>query len=691
MSLNSLQYKAGFLEEAAASGLSFINAPTNNPIASIKLCGPDFLVKEAYIANISISSGLNATLKFKCDVFTKTGNLLISHDDFDSNAAENIVANSNVVHGLVFASNPVECYLSYSVLFSTDYTSLPAGAKNSQVFYLSPFAIEPYVGDIAALKIRTDQFNIYQIDVDSLSAGNSRLLTFNEGYNYDLRTISDFEVPRLNFAATAGAGLGKEPCADVDLKTNAEFVTSINGVKPNDSGALTLTSVNACLALDPKNTQTNDEGPGILFASHCAPCCRCADYNKAGKFIRSYAATYAKMAKQYKELLDTYNSIAAKVKAQLDCCNTHNKMNTRFKVWPQQNFAVQVQGLMENNYNNAICLCNAELNVEVKMDTTITAIEEIVTDPSTDPPTTINITHTINAGDPLIITPMPEASYVYFKNVNPGNQVNVISESPGRLSVKTSLISDLPLAIPCGSNTSLPPTCMESCDGYLMLTAGFTIADPKFRRIMHVLQQNAENNVPPIPFDGIDVPLILKLIYTGTTANDPCANPCTAQDNPKILPNSEGARKLVKIAPNRKSVNPCAPVRLRNVTAESDSQGTKYYANFPDNTPVTVGSAAATLTVKRKAYIEDTQEWQDFGDLVISIPANTQITNSKILLEGAGGTLLSGIPSGAVGASFTVITTGENMTSKCFPDPNNNTPQNINIAPSSVTYTVRLT
>lgn len=671
MDLNYAEkYKAGFLEEAAASGLSFINPPLNNPIAFIKLCGPSFLVDGAYIANISITNNLNAALKFKCDVFGKNNVRLFQHLDFETNCSENMVG-PRLVHGIVF--NNDECYLSYSVRLNEQYSTPSIEANDATAFYLSPFAIDPYVGDIKTINVNSDT-----IDVQPLNSGNGRLLTFVEGYNYELQGSSEFEVPRFDLSAPPGGGLGRWPCPTIDEDTEpSSYVASINGAGPNEIGEIFLTSTNDCLAIEPIKGSTK----GLKISANCAPCCRCADYNKVGKFIRSYATIYAKMAKEYVRLAKLYNSVREQFGGTADCCNTNNKMNARFKIWPQQNFMVQVQALMENNYKNAICLCEARLQVEVT-----TGSEEIVEPETIDG---VEIVHRIPPNTPLLITPLAEASYVYFKNVNPGNQITVSPLGPGRMSVVANLENgELPIANPCSGDSPegpepLPPNCMEPCNGYLMLTAGFTIADPKFRRIVQLRQAAAGNN----SFDGIQLPMTLKFGYRGTPEEDPCDN-CGNYITLPVINGDNGVRKLVRIGPNRKSVNPCAPLRLRNITVDTDDQGTKYYANFPENTSVNVAEGA-TLTIKRRAYIADTQVWQDMSDLSVQVPVNPQ--TSKILLENGSSNPLSDAPSGAVGISFTVTTSGQNMTSKCVPDPNNpDTTQDINVAPSSVTYSVRL-
>jgi hypothetical protein len=658
MDLNYVEkYKAGFLEEAAASGLSFINPPPENPIAFIRLCGPSHLVDGACLTNISISNDLAAPLKFKCDVLTKNNAMLFQHLDFENNCNENLVG-SELAHGVVFNNN--ECYLSYSVRFNRQYSTLPIGADNAESFYLSPFAIDPYVGDIKDLNVNTTP-----IDVNSLSAGNGRLLTFQEGYNYELEPEANFEVPGLVLSALAGGGLGRWPCLEEDDTQAPKYVTSINGVSPNEMGQIFLTCTNDCLAIEPvKGATTNQRG--LIVSANCAPCCRCGDYNKVGKFIRSYAAIYAKMAKEYLALVETYNSVRRQFGDTAVCCSTKNKMNARFKIWPQQNFMVQVQALMENNFKNAICLCEAELVVEVVTDVEITQTETIGDQ---------EIQHTIPANTPLIVTPLPEASYLYFKNVNPGNQVTV-DAGTGVISVKADIGEGLPISGSCDESEGgegLPANCMESCDGYLMLTAGFTITDPKFRRIVH-LRQQADSN-----FDGLEIPMVLKFGYKGSPDDDPCAG-CT--ENVTLPLGSNGVTRRVKIGPNRKSVNPCAPVRLRNITVDEETGD--YLANFPEDTAVNVATGA-TLIITRRAYIGDTQEWQDMTELTVSVPVNPQ--TSKIILPNP----LTDTPEGAIGVAFTVTTSGQGMTSKCYPDPSDpDAGEDINVAPSSVTYSIRL-
>jgi hypothetical protein len=663
MDLNySTKYKAGFLEEAASSGMCFINSPPNNPIAVIKLSGPADLLKQVHISNISITSDLNASIKFKCDVYSDDA-LLFRHIDF-ANATEELVG-ARMVHGLVF--NAQECYLSYSVRLNQNYTTPSLESDALSAFYLSPFALEPYVGDVSNFAIDGQVIN-----VQPLNSGNGRLVTFVEGNNYKLESLSNFEVPRFQLSAIAGEGAGREPCDDSTTGANI-YLTGINGAAPNEAGELIISCKNDCLMIEP-----NYAAKELNISSHCAPCCRCSDYTNVGKFIRKYAALYAKMAKKYNELVGIYNSVRTQFGDQADCCSTYDKMNTRFKIWPQQNFMIQVQALIENNYKKAVCLCDTNLIVEVKTGSTeLTATEDLGSGNS--------ITHRIPANTPLILSPTPEASYIYFKNVNPGNQVTVTSPQRGVVAVSANLQSgDLPIASPCNENVeSLPTNCMEPCDGYLMLTAGFTIADPTFRRIVHVLQKNAADS--NTSFEGVSIPIKMSVAYNGSPPDDPCAG-CVET---RILPTDQGFTKNALIAPNRKSVNPCAPVRLRNITVEENSEGQRqYYANFPEDVSVAVGSGA-TLTITRQQFVDG--NWGELSEQTVAIP--TGDTNKILLVSGQDNqdTPITGTSEGAVGVAFTVTTTGQNMTTKCFPDPNDDTAsETINVAPSSATFSIRL-
>lgn len=693
---SNLKYKAGFLEEAATSGISFINSPNTNQIAFIKLCGPAALIENAYVENIRINQEDMEPRKFQCTVRGANDQVIFAPNDF-ADTDENLLG-SIMVHGFLAGSN--ECYLTYAVRVNdiyTDASSLPNYRYESpedEKYYLSPFAIEPNVGDVfLSVRRNLDLVNSAFVETDLLPTNSSSLVAFKEGYNYQLSTSSDNQIPTFDLAATPGAGLGRLPC-DADIpKVNSEEIRTINKQQPNEMGGFSLTSAAAeCLTVDPI-LESND----IKLESHCAPCCRCSDYTDTGKYIRSYAEIYAALAKQYKELVERYNSINEQFSNQGggNCCDTFNIVNPRFKLWPQQNFMLQVQALMENNTKQPLCLCGVRLMLEAEVlpdegSNVLSEVETLVDDEGNS----IQVTHSIPQGKFLIVTPLKEASYLYFKSVNPGNkELNISMEDSDesgadkkRMIVQVDLNNgSVPIPLPCNDApaSALPSNCMESCDGYLMMTAGLTISDPIFRKIVHLRKKRLNNE-----FEGLDVKVNIFFSYEGPTSGDVCSQ-CVKGNWITIPP--AGASRIVRMSANRKSVDPCAPVRLKNLQAAPDNPG-DLVASFTGNVNLEIGQTA-TLTVVRKAFNSSTNTWVAAGQATRTITAADADPNGDIVSVIIPNNISynGGVGGDAVALSYTAVITGERLVSKCFPNPNDpNYSINVNVAPSTASYSRRL-
>lgn len=651
MTVTASPYKYGFLEQAVTTGQCFLNSPENNPIAVLKLAGPAERIGNAAVSYIQVQPTSSGP-KFKCEIIAN-GVRLVSHDDFVLSGNEYIdtLPSSAFVHGFVKAG---ECFLTYSVRLESDYETPPVEAASSDgIYYLSPLSLEPYVGDVQ-LTVKTGQeTNMLNYDVETVS---DRLVSFTEGLNYELTTTTNGEMPNFVFNSVAGGGLGKQPCPPptaplVASNVSAPYVASVNGLTPNSKGELTLsTNANACVSVNSLQRENK-----IQLDAHCAPCCRCSDYADVQKYIRSYAMIYVNLVQEFNRLVNIYNTINQAFQNQLACCDSFDKINPRIRVWPQQNFKVQVQALAENNKKRRVCLCDVDLDLTVTNKNNIAATEVIE---NLDGSTT-SIEHILPAGQPLIITPLKEGAYVYFKSQNPNNGVALdTSAGTGRLKV-TSNIQSLPFIQPCEEEGPTPTNCMDPCSGYFMVTSGFSIVDPTFRKIANIKNEDTE----------ISVKVVFK--YNGT-ADNPCANCSWQPIYDKV--------KTVKITPNRKSTNPCAPVKLKDITSVTPADPTlpiEYFANFPE--AVTVKHPGSALVVTRKVYNGVTQTYDLVGD-PISVPIDPGSYTSIEVPNPFGGQ----IPSSSLGLIMTVSSNGANMVTLCQPNPNSSATVEIPVSPSSV-------
>lgn len=652
MAISAGNYRYGFLEQALAAGQCFINAPQNNPIAMIKLAGPAALIANAMISYIQLDSA-SAGPKFKCEVIAN-GVRLFAHEDFTANGNEYVdgtQADSNwFVHGFVKAG---DCFLSYSVQLGENYQSPPVEAASAEAIYvLSPFALEPYVGDVDLTIKNSAEANRLNYDVETIS---NRVVNFVEGFNYELNTTATTEVPNFVFSSVAGGGIGKELCpppqtAPVTGEVSAPYLASINGIKPNEKGELILsTDPNSCISINAVQSENK-----LQLDAHCAPCCRCSDYADVQKYIRSYAMIYVNLVKKFNELVALYNTTNQAFKSQIECCESFDKVNPRIRVWPQQNFKVLVQALAENNKKRRVCLCDVDLAVTVKNKNLITATEDIENIDGTTTP----VVHTLPANKELIIAPLKEGAYVYFKSKNPNNAVDLATPDTGKLTV-SSKISALAIPEPCDDSGPTPSNCMDPCSGYFMITSGFSILDPTFRKIANI--KNEE-----IP---IDISIVFR--YKGTVDN-PCSS-CTWQS-------IYDKTKIVKIPPNRRSTNPCAPVKLKDITSITPQDPTapiQYFANFPEQ--VTVKTPGSSITVTRKAFNGTTGEYDLIGD-----PSVIEVNPGNYTAIQIPDPLAGSIPPNALGLIMTVTANGTNMVTLCKPNPDANVTVEIPVAPSSI-------
>lgn len=483
-----------YLDEAKDSNPVFLPDPgasTYPPLVSAKLVGPMEKIKDAFLHTVRMQSN---TPRFVCDIASPAGPII--DRSYFASAQESVLG--GYVHGLVYAGGGV----SFSYVLPLN--AAPFSSNPPAEYRLTPLSLEAEQG---LIEVTASQ---------PLDSGLSADIDMLEGYNYSLTpNTADSE---LEFSVFAGAGAGLEPCpGDVSPEPAIRF---INRQQPDERGNFLITpQPSDCLTVDSKNST-------VKVNSHCAPCCRCRDYGDTSDYIKGFAATYSKLVQTYNDLVSKYNSVNEAFKQRIDatCCPTSDILNSRYRVWPQANFKVQIQALAENNSSNYIRMKDMTLDVKLSLAQT-----ESVVDPVT------NITYSMSQGDPIAVVPIRDASYLYFKNINPGRYVQSSVPQEGVLS-STVNFETLPLPIVCSDGDS--PTDIPPCTGYAMITAAMVMVDPTFRRIVNLRGQEITVNAE------------LALSYNGTMPN---GSPCGSIDNRPV----STVIRPVKIGPNKSSVNPC--------------------------------------------------------------------------------------------------------------------------------------
>jgi len=483
-----------YLDEAKESNpvfLPYSGISAYPPLISAKLVGPMQKIKDAFLHTVRMQSN---TPRFVCDIASPEGSI-IDRSAF-AYAQESVLG--GYVHGYVYVGGGVS--FSYVLPLNAELFSSNLPAQ----YRLTPLSLEAEQG---SLDVLASQF---------LDPGLSSDIDMLEGYNYAFTTnTSDSE---LEFSVFAGDGAGLEPCpGDASPESAIRF---INRQQPDERGNFLITpQPSDCITVDSKNST-------VKVNSHCAPCCRCKDYGDTSDYIKGFAATYSKLVQTYNDLVSRYNSINEAFKQRIDatCCPTSDILNSRYRVWPQANFKVQIQALAENNSSNYIRMKDMTLDVKLSLAQT-----ESVVDPVT------NITYAMSQGDPIAIVPIRDASYLYFKNINPGRYVQNSVPQEGVLS-STVNFETLPLPIVCSDGDS--PTDIPPCTGYAMITAAMVMVDPTFRRIVNLRGQEITVNAE------------LALSYNGTLPN---GSPCGSIDNRPV----STVVRPIKIGPNKSSVNPC--------------------------------------------------------------------------------------------------------------------------------------
>jgi len=502
------KYAAGFLEECESNGLPFLTtaADGNPPIVAFKVFG-SFSLGTAYLEHVTITPTLGAGPRLKCNVITESG-ALFTRQNFDTATSTTSGTYSftdrfyiteeslgGYTHGLL-ADTQKGVYITYIILDNIEFYSYP-----TSTYLLAPFCLEPELGTVA-------------VDIDN-NLLPAKPIWITEGYNYSLDYSVEDPVS-VSFAVSPGAGAGLVPCDNVIEPE--DVIRRINGQEADDKGEYGFQAKSAdCITVDGlPNSQ-------ISVNAHCAPCCRCKDYRDVSDYIKGVALLYHNLVKRLQELITEYNSISQQFKNRAECCPTFGSFTPRFRVWPQQNFKLQIQAMAENNTENTIRAQSMQLVSTVTTKFNMSASDEG------------GNVYTIAANQPLAVIPISEASYLYYKNLNPTSDGLIFSiQSQGVINTSVDLMS----------LTGLPscqlehPTDIPPCTGYLMITSGLIIVDPIFRKIV-----NLTGN------PGV-VAIGLQFKYIGS---DPTQSQCSAVDQRDI-----GQKTIdVAISPNKKSVNPC--------------------------------------------------------------------------------------------------------------------------------------
>ena len=523
------KYKSGFLEECDANGLPFIsNKPPESP-AIVTLTGA--VPSQIYLTDITIS---NMFPRFTCSAFDAiTGQPLITNTEFvgtpDNNAPfEDYFG--DYTHGFL-ALPKKDIYLTYVVSNEVNGSGVPTLPENTQSL-LSPLCIDPEVGYVA-------------LSNEGIAIAGSPV-SFVSGYNYSLDSSEYNGTNSINFNVSPGAGAGKEPCDSV-----VEFedvVRSLNRQSPDEKGDIKIQTLPSdCITVD---SYYENQAGVISLNAHCAPCCRCQDYKNTSDYIKGAAVIYSNSVKDLNTLISKYNTLADRFADSVASCSTADKINPRFRLWPQQNFKLQIQAMAENNTKTNVRIKKLFLTVAA---TTLDAITAYDPESAT--------TYSMAAGSPIAAAAISDASYLYFKNLNPTPKGLLSTiENTGVVKFEANLESS---SLPTGAG--LPqPNDVEPCTGYSMITAGLLIVDPVFRKIVNL-------NYP----QGVNVNAKLTFQYMGTAAGlDPCANPAEA-----IRPIGNPIDKLLLVNPNKSSVNPCDSVKASSVTINGQGE---FILKFPE-------------------------------------------------------------------------------------------------------------
>jgi len=562
----SSSYGAGFLEEALAGNMPFLpGVAVPPPLASVKFSAPldscAISLRGVRIRAAQVPQVARLDCFIDCDgqpVVFPTDFILYDGSQFDSAHVQEDVVGDFVQGILAIPSKGI--FFSYSFPVDSVYSSDPSVSVT-----LSPACLELEAG---AVDLYSEQ--------QRLSLPTAVL----PGYNYSISAKTG-AFPSLRLSVEAGAGLGLRPCIFQDDSNGQapSVLRTLAGAGADERGNISLQAPSGdCLGVDSVPPEHR-----IAVDAHCAPCCRCSDYSLASDYAKGLALDYHLSATRYNTLAKSYNSIAGRFLARQQCCSSADKLNPRFRLWPQQNFKLQVQAMVENNTSERIRVGSMLLTARFAVATNLMAVENIEGQ---------QIPYSMAAGQPVAVLAMPDASYLYFKNLNPTSKGLAFSSTEqGRLDTASDF-TQLTGVAAC-DQTGESPNDLEPCSGYAMITAGAMIVDPVFRKIVHL------KNEP------VDLNVTLTLSYVGT---EPGQSPCGPMSDRVIT----SAIRVAKIGPNRQSVNPCPSARGSYVSYSSGGLKLKFNESV-------YGSAPVQITYRRLVD----GEWQNTGaPSLVSITAN---------------------------------------------------------------------
>jgi hypothetical protein len=272
--------------------------------------------------------------------------------------------------------------------------------------------------------------------------------------------------------------------------------------------------------------------------------------------------------------------------------------------------------MAENNTSKRIRMNGLRLVVGLFTAGAISAVDEN------------GVTYSMVYQQPIAFIPTGDASYFYFKNLNPTSDGITFSlNSQGVVQADVD-VANLRVAS-CGASGE-HPNDIPPCTGYTMLTAGYTIVDPVFRKIVNL--SGPTNIIVSLGFS-----------YNGSKAG---LDPCTAQSQNDIV---SGFSKYVLISPNRQAVNPCPAAKGSYLTIGS---GGAIKIKFSD---AMHGSGSLAVTYKQ-----------------LTETGWTTVSTSSAPLTGTGqsefslGSIPTGLDAGTykISAVYTAVSTG-GLVTKC--------------------------
>lgn len=651
-------YKSGFLEECAGNGLPFTRRPDNSgslvpyeeysPLVGAKLSGnipgtsnrvllQDIriypysqdsphprLTCSVYIDNVEIFTHRPTGPSPRSDFLGINSTCVVTENTMPSQMREGYPAPVNYTHGFL-ADDARGLYFSYVIPLVIDDLNLFFPQDFPEMSYnlypgpyeLAPFCVDKVVGEVTEVVVNSD------LPVNPI--------IFKEGSNYEFTTTDS----TITADIVAGSGSGLHPCNTPTV--TPPVLKTFCGYVADDLGQLRV-NVDGCFTCDDA-LAANGTTSGITIEGHCAPCCLCTDYKNVSDYLKAIYIQYYKLVNKMKVLIQQYNSVNEQFGTEGASCVSFGKFNARYRVWPQQNFKIQVQALIENNTLDKIRVQDITLKAKLKTAYTICNPQD----------TTSASQYLMMKGDPIKVVPAVDSLYLYVGKFNPTPKAIAASlDGPGTVSTKVDF-RELP-----GSAPDVPgaggPLDLEPCSGYVVISTGFHIIDPVFRRIVNIHGVSTSNSggtsgsgalcdASGVDLsnhtDAVEVELELELEYTGTKENE---SYCHSLDTWPLA----GGTKRFKVFANKTSLTPCMPARAVSVTLAPLSQyGDNYrHLNLNFSEPVK-GRLLVNVRFKQPTINPD-------GDIVWVDPGPNYTVTRDITANGDQ-TLDLGVPYAPTG------------------------------------------